>query len=1181
MLSEYSEFLSSVIASGEKLEEGKIEYRTNSKVGYILSNQAGKHFYLHTGPSLLFNVGDSFLFTYDDSMRCKGRLDVAKYVKMESIYQFVNTLWACIDSRRTLLNQFYRDRILGNPVDQVFWAHNVDELTFRECIEDISEEVAKAIIEKIDIQYIPWCLEYSVPENKICRYIVFAMDLEDADFVVRFYTYAKGRSYSSALALLAFLMPEASHTESDYSALSSAFSFVAGNTESERRMSTSSVTSFITRVWEYDSRKIAIVNACFNHKDIGSFVSEKIAKEAPVTGSEFVAYIMQFSSDAQQEIVKDTAIELLPWYLECGVTEERVCQYLAEKENDHSQDTLDKIASYVQREGFLQAGFLIELFEHHRCGGRLDVLSLTTKFNQLTERLFAKHSITRSKIEALILYPCDLGLGSHASGTGLLTNCEGKHCSPRSNSRENFDSYTLCRRKRCHQEFDGDFNEAPLYSIVKYLFCIDILQLHQNEQFLRLIAALNRWNEIVDRLHCRSCNSPLSLSEHARQSVGRMAYAASYWHCGTESCLKYCESIKITHCYGCGKVIDSRDDSQSCNPWEVRSYKKFYICKSCASCCQRHEGFSGCCPNCGVDKAYANVEPDERTRAQCRQCGYEVSINRWHFDRFNYSQSGYRTPNEASLSNAASSLIFPESLISPDATGLVIHDWSWSQPILYVYDLFACLRTGRLTLNHLEAYPWSYASGQTRPTPGVYDIKVLERLVYLGVNHRRYSGNSQEHSGFISMLAGVNNRDQLGDLANDALNQLFSQASPEVWKHYNEVEWPFMRSLYSLCGTGLTVNRNTIDQVFTLSERARNVLVQKLRTQGIDTPDEDALLQYVKANYGSEESFAVSRAIRRADYKAFKETDPLCATMHKIEKIERGVSVCKALMQQPQGFIPDYQMVGSDTTRCTSRNPNLLGLPKELRPIIQATPGCGIVECDYGQMEVGIMAALAEDQQLIDDYNSGDVYQRFAEQLDIKREQAKLLFLSILYGVSNKTLAQWLGHSPADTKRLAAEFFQRYPRVAAYQQQLVQQGRANGFVETYSGLKRWVNQQAYQAANNREELDHWQTNWFKNFPVQAGSAIIFKMAIIDLATNQSFSGFKLIAPMYDSIAFEAPLDNLENCTNVVVSAMKRAMEAQFPKLSPRIKVNNQNPDCWNAGVDVPHYQQWLEEIITS
>ena len=128
-------------------------------------------------------------------------------------------------------------------------------------------------------------------------------------------------------------------------------------------------------------------------------------------------------------------------------------------------------------------------------------------------------------------------------------------------------------------------------------------------------------------------------------------------------------------------------------------------------------------------------------------------------------------------------------------------------------------------------------------------------------------------------------------------------------------------------------------------------------------------------------------------------------------------------------------------------------------------------------------------------------------------------------------------------------------------------------------MKRWVNLQAYQAASNSEEIENWQANWFKNFPVQAMAAIIFKRAIIDIASNLAFDGFKLVAPMYDSIAFEAPLDRLDTCTNLVCSAMKRAMKAQFPELSPRVTVNNHDTTCWNAGPDATSYHQWLSDII--
>ena len=808
----------------------------------------------------------------------------------------------------------------------------------------------------------------------------------------------------------------------------------------------------------------------------------------------------------------------------------------------------------------------------------------------IPEEPFFKNSEARSKIESLILYPCDSGVApgiSFAFKRSKVTHCEGKYCLPpaKQKSDEAQQPYTLCRRSKCDIKFDDRFEKAPFYKVIKRLYGAVVEQLHQNDQYLRTVAALNRWNEIIDRLHCSTCEKPLSLSEHAKGTVGKMAYSASYWHCANEGCETFCESIKITYCYGCNKVIDSRNDTQSCNPWEVKSYKKFYICSHCAACCKKHDGFSGRCPNCGVDKAYIAVDKKQNTKAKCRQCSHQVSIDKGRFERFNKQKHLVAGAwSRTRLSTAPSSLIFPERLINPDSRALVVHDWQWGQPILYVYDLFECLKTGLVSIEQLEKYPQIYSAGRERPTPGIYDLKILDRLVNLGVNHRKYRGKAPEKGGFLSVLDGISNKAAIPASAEQIaayITNLFNSTRPEVWEHYNEIEWPFMRALFSLCEKGLTVDQATVNQVFAHSERARNVLVENLRNRGIETPDQESLVQYVEANYGSQEKFSVSRAIQRADYKGFIDTDPLCAVMHNIEKIERGASVCKALVQHPHAFIPDYQIVGSDTVRCTSRNPNLLGLPKELRSIIKAASGYGIVECDYSQMEVGVIAALSEDQQMIDDYNSGDVYERFAEPLALEREQAKLLFLSILYGVSNQTLSHWLGCTKEDTEFLVRRFFQRYRQVAVYQQHLVEQGKTKGYVETKSGLKRWVNQQAYRAANNREEIESWQTNWFKNFPVQASAAIIFKKAIIDIASNLPFEGFKLVAPMYDSIAFEAPLDRLDASTQLVCSAMKRAMKSHFPELSPYVKVNNHDTSCWNAGPGVPDYQQWLEDIISS
>ena len=1096
-----------------------------------------------------------------------------------TLEDFLNHIWENNNKQIAITNSFlYKNEHLGALINErVRRSIPNSGREFVSYAKQFHKCVQRGIVDTAPLNLLPWCLELDgyIAEKRVCQYLLLELPAPTDKCITKFQVFARQNNYQAALAFIELLSCESIATDTDLSMLATYFSSTAKDV----------LERFLEHIWTSTSKQIVIANSLFSKRSLRALIFKRIKRGMPDTGLELKEYASQFNEKIQKAIVDAVPLNQLLWLLELGcVSETKICQYLTVDPRHITGKNLESLDAFTESKQYLQAGFLITLIKnHHNYYRTINTDFLANEFRIFSEKLFDLHSSKLTKIKLSILIPCGFIQHSVINTPNKLTFCEGKNCINNKGSGDDWldSEYTLCRRKRCDQNFNQLFSESPFYSLAKDLFGISAQQLHRDEKFLRSIAALNRWNEMLEKLRCTSCEKPLLLSEHAKNSVGKMAYSATYWHCVKQGCDQYCCSIKITHCYGCNKVIDSRQDTQPCNPWEIKSYKKFYICKACAACCKKHEGFSGRCPNCGVDKAYKNVQAEQRTKAKCRLCNHQVSIDKQHFGRINDRRFEVEATSGSWISSQPSSLVFPEHLISQGSVGLVVHDFKWEQPILYIYDLFSCLKAGMVNIGQFERYPYIYSGGKDLPTPGVYDLKILERLVSLGKNHRKYTGRNGR-SDFLTILDGIRTKTDIHSSADEIINYittLFNSATPEVWKHYNEVEWPFLRALYTLSEKGLTVDPTKVNQVFSLSEQARNVLVETLRKKGIDTPDHDSLINYVEANYDAGERFAVSRAIQHADYKGFKDRDPLCAIMHKVEKVERGVSVCKALLQQPHGFIPDYQIVGSDTARCTSRNPNLLGLPRELRPIIQAAPGSGIVECDYGQMEVGVMAALAGDQQLIDDYNSGDVYQQFSGQLGLDREQAKLMFLAILYGIGNRTLSHWLGRSMEDTAHLTKHFFLRYPKVADYQQHLVEHGKSKGYVETRSGLKRWVNQQANQAASNCEEIENWQANWFKNFPVQAMAAIIFKRAIIDIASNLAFDGFKLVAPMYDSIAFEAPSDRLDTCTNLVCSAMKRAMKAQFPELSPRVTVNNHDTTCWNAGPDAPSYHQWLSDII--
>lgn len=281
-----------------------------------------------------------------------------------------------------------------------------------------------------------------------------------------------------------------------------------------------------------------------------------------------------------------------------------------------------------------------------------------------------------------------------------------------------------------------------------------------------------------------------------------------------------------------------------------------------------------------------------------------------------------------------------------------------------------------------------------------------------------------------------------------------------------------------------------------------------------------------------------------------RSVDPIFENLHRIDKIERSARIATGLVGRQGRFIPEYDTMGAVTGRCTSRNPNLMGLPRESRHIIRPERGMQIIECDYKQMEIGVLAGLSKDELLTKDFNTGDVYSRFAESVSISRDTAKTLVLGILYGMTTNTLATLLKADEGQASMLVEKFFSRYETVHQYQKELVKKGEQQGYLDSVSGLRRFVNNSAPKTTATRS----WENNWFKNFPIQSSAATLFKQAIIDLADQLFGRNFKLIVPHYDAIVFQAPTEESDMYTKQVEAAMFRAMKTQFPYLNPQIDV---------------------------
>jgi len=459
----------------------------------------------------------------------------------------------------------------------------------------------------------------------------------------------------------------------------------------------------------------------------------------------------------------------------------------------------------------------------------------------------------------------------------------------------------------------------------------------------------------------------------------------------------------------------------------------------------------------------------------------------------------------------------------------------------------------------------------------ILDIYLLETILNLGKYHQRYfSGEAnfppyglrkyiteifseRYNNGIKEISVSLNFWKRLLLYA----KRLKSHAvETGVWNHYQEIELPFANALNKMTTNGITIDLVACRSIRDKSELARQKLLYALDVNNVGGSKPIDLNNWVKG-YGFDEFFPAGRdSISMRDISLLEDKHQVFKIFQRLEKLKRIENFVDKIGSQ-NTIKPFFKTMGTATSRCTSVNPNIMGIPKVFRPVvIPSRLDYGIVECDYSQMEVGIAAALSNDKNLIEDFNNTDVYEKVGELLfghlgGGSRSKAKIIFLGIQYGLSQKTLAKRLELSEEKTLRILNRLFSRYNALSKYLSTLEKSGQENGFARSISGLKR------YRRYPDRIP-SYWEKNWLKNYPIQASAASVFKKAIIKIYQELKREPFRLLVPHYDSVVFECPLDRMEETTEIVVDCMTHSMNAYFPSIRPKVSVNNSNPSCWNS-----------------
>ena len=258
-----------------------------------------------------------------------------------------------------------------------------------------------------------------------------------------------------------------------------------------------------------------------------------------------------------------------------------------------------------------------------------------------------------------------------------------------------------------------------------------------------------------------------------------------------------------------------------------------------------------------------------------------------------------------------------------------------------------------------------------------------------------------------------------------------------------------------------------------------------------------------------------------------------------------------------------FQNLVTATGRLSSTEPNLQNIPvrtdlgAEIRKMFVPRAGNVFVDADYSQIELRVLAHIADDTVMQDAFKSGmDIHTVTASQVfgvppeqvtPLQRRNAKAVNFGIVYGISEFSLADDIGVSRYEAKEYIDNYLANYRGVKAYMKQVVEGAREKGYTETMYGRRRYIPELKSSNFNIRSGAERIALNT----PIQGTAADLIKLAMIrvDKALGEKYPEAKLLLQVHDELIVECPEEIAEDVASLVSREMTQVASLRVPLIA--------------------------------
>jgi DNA polymerase-1 len=407
------------------------------------------------------------------------------------------------------------------------------------------------------------------------------------------------------------------------------------------------------------------------------------------------------------------------------------------------------------------------------------------------------------------------------------------------------------------------------------------------------------------------------------------------------------------------------------------------------------------------------------------------------------------------------------------------------------------------------------------------------------------------------------------------LKQLFTGEleSGNVTKLFNDIELPLVSVLTAMEIEGININIDFLNKLSItltadINRLEKNIYEQAGEEFNIASPKQLGIVLFEKM-----ELVKKPKKTKTGQYATGEDILSFLAKEHEIIRNIQEYRQYKKLQSTYVDALPNevnpktgrihtqYMQAVAATGRLSSNNPNLQNIPirtergKEVRKsFIPRDENHVLLAADYSQIELRIIAALSEEENMMEAFKNGeDIHASTAAKVfnvpldEVTREQrsnAKTVNFGIVYGVSAFGLSNQTDLSRSEAKELIDTYYETYPKLKAYMSAQVDFARENGYVETVLKRRRYLKDINSRNAMVRSGAERNAVN----APIQGSAADIIKLAMINIHNRFKKEGFKskMLLQVHDELVFDAHKEELEIIKPIIKYEMENAFKMSVP-----------------------------------